>query len=54
MAQRLGVQDRVAHGGGQADRSDLLGVLRHPLTVAGIGGANIGPRAEDLRPAGPG
>jgi hypothetical protein len=54
MPQRLGVQDRVADGGGQADRSDLLGVLRHPLTVAGIGGANIGPRPEDMRPAGPG
>jgi hypothetical protein len=54
MPQRLGAQNHIADGGGQADRSDLLGVPRHPLTVAGIGGANIGPQADDMRPAGPG
>ena len=34
VAQRLGVQDRVADDGRQADRADVFDVLRHPATVA--------------------
>jgi hypothetical protein len=41
MPQRLGVQDRVADGGGQVDRSDLLGVLRHPLTAPRVADAQV-------------